>query len=242
MNILAFRHFEFDDDYALRTWASLRGHRLEMRDPSIEINAAWLDETDLLVICGGPMSVYDEDRYPWLISEKQFVKQAIVRCKKVLGICFGAQMIAELLGSPVYRGAYKEIGWHTINRTGEQHPWLDGLPEQLVSFQWHGDTFDLPAETRLLAYSEACKVQAFAYREHVLGLQFHLETTPSCIESMFAHWSSELIDAPYIQKAEQIRGQFGQSEHSIKALHRILDQITAHAEAKCHTTTINGNG
>jgi len=225
MNILAFKHFAFDDDYAFRSWASLGGHRLDIRDPSVEINSEWLDEMDLLIICGGPMSVYEDERYSWLASEKQFVGQAIQLGKKVLGICFGAQMIAELLGSPVYRNAYKEIGWHTINRTQERHSWLEGLPEQLVSFQWHGDTFDLPEGTRLLAYSEACKVQAFAYLEHVLGLQFHLETTPACMESMFAHWSSELIDAPYIQTAERIRQQFGQSGQSIKALHHILDRI-----------------
>jgi len=69
-------------------------------------------------------------------------------------------------------------------------------------------------------------VQAFAYREHVLGLQFHLETTPACIEEMFAHWSSEMIEAPYIQTAEQIRSRYGQSEQSIEALHNILDQIS----------------
>jgi GMP synthase-like glutamine amidotransferase len=172
------------------------------------------------------MSVNEEEKYPWLASEKQFVKQAIQLGKKVLGICFGAQMIAELLGSPVYRNEYKEIGWHSINRTQEEHPWLSGLPEQFMSFQWHGDTFDLPQDTRLLAYSEACKVQAFAYRERVIGLQFHLETTPACMESMFAHWSSELIQAPYIQTAEQIRSQFACSEQSITMLHGILDRIS----------------
>lgn len=224
MNIVAFKHFDFDDDYAFRSWAAFGGHRFDFKDPSIEIDDKWLDELDLLIICGGPMSVYEEEQYPWLVSEKQFVQKAIELGKKVLGICFGAQMIAELLGSPVYRNAYKEIGWHSINRTQEQHPWLDSLPEQFISFQWHGDTFDLPADTRLLAYSEACRVQAFAYREHVLGLQFHLETTPACMESMFAHWSSELIEAPYIQTAERIRSQYGQSECSLTLLHRILDR------------------
>ncbi|WP_054025161.1 type 1 glutamine amidotransferase [Bacillus sp. FJAT-28004] len=226
MNIIAFKHFAFDDDHAFRSWTSLGGHRLDVKDPSLEIDAKWLDEMDLLVICGGPMSVYEEEKYPWLAAEKQFVQQAIQLDKKVLGICFGAQMIAELLGSPVYRNEYKEIGWHSINRTQEEHSWLSGLPEQFISFQWHGDTFDLPQDTRLLAYSEACKVQAFAYRERVIGLQFHLETTPACMESMFAHWSSELIQAPYIQTAEQIRSQFARSEQSLTMLHGILDQIS----------------
>jgi GMP synthase-like glutamine amidotransferase len=226
MNIIAFKHFAFDDDHAFRSWANLGGHRLDVKDLSLEIDAKWLDDMDLLVICGGPMSVNEEEKYPWLASEKQFVKQAIQLGKKVLGICFGAQMIAELLGSPVYRNEYKEIGWHSINRTQEEHPWLSGLPEQFMSFQWHGDTFDLPQDTRLLAYSEACKVQAFAYRERVIGLQFHLETTPACMESMFAHWSSELIQAPYIQTAEQIRSQFACSEQSITMLHGILDRIS----------------
>lgn len=226
MNIIAFKHFAFDDDYAFRSWASLGGHRLDVKNPALEIDAKWLDDMDLLVICGGPMSVYEEEKYPWLTAEKQFVRQAIHLGKKVLGICFGAQMIAELLGSRVYRNTHKEIGWHSINRTQEQHPWLCGMPEQFISFQWHGDTFDLPQDTRLLASSEACKVQAFAYREHVMGLQFHLETTAACMESMFAHWSSELIQAPYIQTAEQIRSQFARTEQSLTLLHGILDQIS----------------
>ncbi|MEV5026541.1 type 1 glutamine amidotransferase [Paenibacillus sp. LPE1-1-1.1] len=226
MNIVAFKHFDFDDEYAFRSWAGLRGHRLELRDPSAGINEEWMHDLDLLIICGGPMSVYEEDRYPWLIREKQFVQQAMQLGKKVLGICFGAQMIAELLGSPVHRNEYKEIGWHVIHRTEERHSWLAGLPEEFTSFQWHGDTFALPEDARLLAYSEACKVQAFAYGEHVLGLQFHLETTPACMETMFEHWSSELIEAPYIQTAEQIRGRFELSGQSHKALHLILDQIS----------------
>lgn len=226
MNIVAFKHFDFDDEDAFRTWANRNGHHLMMREPSLGVDADWMNGLDLLIICGGPMSVYEEERYPWLVQEKQFVKQAIQLGKKVLGICFGAQMIAELLGSPVYRNEYKEIGWHPVNRTSGQHPWLSGLDEAFLSFQWHGDTFELPKDTRLLAYSAACKVQAFAYLDHVLALQFHLETTPACMESMFANWSAELVPAPYIQSAEQIRLRYGQSKHSHEALHRILDQIS----------------
>ncbi|WP_141499692.1 type 1 glutamine amidotransferase [Paenibacillus luteus] len=236
-NIVAFRHFSFDDDFAFRSWANANGHRLSMYDPAFAIPFDLLDDLDLLIICGGPMSVYEEELHPWLADEKRFVQEAIKRGKKVLGICFGAQMIAELLGSPVYRNAHKEIGWHTINRTQEQHPWFDGLPQQLVSFQWHGDTFDLPDHTRLLATSEACRVQAFAYEEHVLGLQFHLETTPACMEAMFEHWSSELIAAPYIQSESQIRSRFGQSELSIRMLHQILDRMVTERWPKSTGTT-----
>ncbi|WP_138754407.1 type 1 glutamine amidotransferase [Paenibacillus sinopodophylli] len=226
MNIVAFKHFEFDDEEAFRTWVNHNGHHLVMREPSLGVDLGWIDELDLLVICGGPMSVYEEELYPWLVEEKQFVQHAIALGKKVLGICFGAQMIAELLGSPVYKNEHKEIGWHTVNRTSDEHSWLSGLSESFLSFQWHGDTFDLPNDTRLLAYSDACKVQAFAYEDHVLALQFHLETTPACMEEMFANWYAELIEAPYIQSAEQIRSCYGQSKQSHKALHRILDRIS----------------
>lgn len=227
MRILAFRHFDFDDYYAFASWARKGGHRLEVRDPALGVRREWLDGLDLLIVCGGPMSVYEDAAYPWLAEEKLFVKQAVESGIKVLGICFGAQMLAELLGSPVFRGRHKEIGWHRVFRTEESHPWLEELDGQFVSFQWHGDTFELPEETRLLAYSEAYRVQAFSYQEHVLGLQFHLETTPACMEEMIGHWSAELTDAPYIQSEEQIRRESGRSGQSIDALHRILDRISA---------------
>ncbi|MBD2867165.1 type 1 glutamine amidotransferase [Paenibacillus arenilitoris] len=225
MNILAFRHFDFDDDHAFAAWAAGEGHVWTVRDPSQGVDGDWLPDTDLLIILGGPMSVYQESDHPWLIEEKAFVRQAMARGTKVLGICLGAQMVAELLGGEVYRNGQKEIGWHEVKRTAENHPWLADLPESFYSFQWHGDTFRLPEGAKLLACSEACAIQAFSYGDHVMGVQFHLETSPACIDTMLEKWRGELTDGPYIQSAEQIRGGYGRSGASWEMLRGILSRI-----------------
>jgi GMP synthase - Glutamine amidotransferase domain len=224
MNILAFRHFDFDDTSAFSEWAQWGGHQLKIVNPAFELDKKWLESTDLLLILGGPMSVYQEEAYPWLAAEKRFVKSAMEQGIKIIGICLGAQMLAEILGAKVYRHSIKEIGWHRIERTGEEHPWLQQMPGEFHSFQWHGDTFDLPEGATLLARSEACGHQAFAYGNDVLALQFHLETTPACMEQMLTRWAGELIEAPYIQSAAEIRLNMQRVAVSFHILHQVLDQ------------------
>jgi len=223
LNILAFKHFDFDDPQAIAQWAALNGHRLTVADPSAGVRAEWLEQTELLVIMGGPMSVYDEAECPWLKAEKRWVEQAIRREIGVLGICLGAQMLADVLGGRVYRHKHKEIGWHPIARTTEKHPLFEGMPERFYSFQWHADTYDLPHGAVRLARSEGCGEQAFAYSDHVLALQFHLEATPSCIGRMLTEWESELTEpGPFVQSASAIREACGRSRESHRMLHGLL--------------------
>lgn len=223
MNIIAFKHFSFDDEYALTTWAVQRGHTLQVLTPSDIAEYPSPASFDMVVILGGPMSVYQEEQHPWLVLEKRFIRETIDAGKLVLGICLGAQMLSEVLGGTVSRNAEKEIGWHAVSRTEEQHPGFGHMPQTFTSFQWHGDTFTLPEGARRLAYSEACGEQAFAYGDLVVGLQFHLETTPACIETMLNVWKRELVDAPYIQTAEAIMAQSERSEESHAMLCGILD-------------------
>ncbi|OOC62664.1 type 1 glutamine amidotransferase [Paenibacillus ihbetae] len=225
MKVLLFRHFAFDDPSAIIQWAEQSGNEVSVREPEFGIHQEWLEALDLLVILGGPMSVYQESEYPWLVEEKAFVKSAIDKGKKVLGICLGAQMIAEVLGASVYPARQKEIGWHRMYRTRQLHPWLAHFPEEFESFSWHGDTFDLPATARLLVSSAACENQAFAVGEHVMGLQFHLETTSECIDGMLANWSHEIWEAPYIQNEILIRSGTAQIAITRMLLWGILDQI-----------------
>ncbi|WP_337102914.1 type 1 glutamine amidotransferase [Paenibacillus sp. YIM B09110] len=234
MNIIAFKHFDFDDEHALKAWAAQRGHTLRMLTPShlTEYEYPSSASFDMLVILGGPMSVYEDEQYPWLAMEKRFVRETIDAGKAVLGICLGAQMLSEVLGGKVSQNTQKEIGWHAVSRTEEQHPSFSHMPQTFTSFQWHGDTFTLPAGARRLAYSEACGEQAFAYGDLILALQFHLETTPACIATMLDVWHSELIDTPYIQTAEAILEQSGRSEVSHAMLAGILDGMADIYESK----------
>jgi GMP synthase-like glutamine amidotransferase len=158
---------------------------------------------DGLIIMGGPMSIHDEDMYPWLRAEKALIAAAIREGKKVLGICLGAQLIAAVSGARVYPNLQKEIGFWPVR-------WKEGAEAlgevwtavgEEVFFHWHGETFDLPAGAVLLASTTACVNQAFMLGDKVLGVQFHPEVTPEIIRAMIAHEGHELVDAPYIQTA-----------------------------------------
>ena len=142
-----------------------------------------LDGYDGLVVLGGPMSVYEDRRFPHLIAEMKLIEEAMQRNLPVLGICLGAQLIAKTLGADVYRSKQKEIGWYDLHTAPEaaQRSILTSLGHTEKVFQWHGDTFDIPAGAIHLAASPLCLNQAFRYGEKVYGLQFHLEVDDAMI-------------------------------------------------------------
>ena len=145
------------------------------------------DEFTHIVIMGGPMAVYEIDRYPHLRKEAALIGGAIRSKRPVLGVCLGAQMLAHVLGARVYPGARKEIGWYDVTLTSE------GMKDDVMGclavdskktakvFQWHGDTFDLPAGAVQLASSHLYRNQAFRYSDRVYALQFHIEVTPNIV-------------------------------------------------------------
>ena len=160
---------------------------------------------DWLVIMGGPMGVYDDGRYPWLVKEKRFIEAALGRNIPVLGICLGAQLLADVLGARVSRNEYKEVGWFPVSLTdlGRQSRLISGFPDQFTAFHWHGDVFHTPEGADSLAISEACANQIFAC-DKILGLQFHLETLPTNAMDLCIHCKDELASAPFVQPAEAI--------------------------------------
>ena len=159
-----------------------------------------LADFDWLVIMGGGMSVNDEHAWPWLVPEKELVRQAIAAGKHVLGVCLGAQLIASALGAKVYRNPVKEIGWWPLWREPAVHPLSAALPEEAEVFQWHGETFDLPPGAVRLARSAGCLNQALAVGPRALGLQFHLETTAASARALLDGAAADLAPpGPYIQ-------------------------------------------
>src|SRR5690606_28837823 len=135
---------------------------------------------DALIVLGGPMNVFDETHYAWLVDEKQFITAAINGGKKLLGICLGAQLLANVTGAAVKPAPNKEIGWFPVLATEESKalPWFYELfADGPTVFHWHADKFEIPYGSINLASSEANKNQAFILNDHVLALQFHVETT-----------------------------------------------------------------
>jgi GMP synthase (glutamine-hydrolysing) len=164
------------------------------------------DALDWLVVMGGPMNIYEEERYPWLVAEKRFIAQVVEAGKTVLGICLGAQLIADVLGAPIVKGPHPEIGWFPVIRDPAADHTKVGrvLPASFEAFHWHGDTFMLPKDAVPLGRSEACACQGFVYKERVLALQFHLETTAASAEALIEHCGAEIGNGPYEQAAAEM--------------------------------------
>ena len=206
MKLHYLQHVPFEDLGSIASWAKARRIQISRTRLFTDEALPSADEIDLLVVMGGPMGVYDERDHPWLIQEKAFLKQAINSGTQILGVCLGAQLIAEVLGARVYPNNHKEIGWFSIEGV-QAVP--SGSIEKVLSnagevFHWHGDTFDLPTGATHLAKSPVCKNQAFSVGNQILALQFHLETTPDAAQALIDHCGHEIVDAPYIQPAHEI--------------------------------------
>jgi GMP synthase (glutamine-hydrolysing) len=161
----------------------------------------------MLFVMGGPMGVYDEAACPWLSAEKKAIERMIRAGKMVVGICLGAQLIADVLGARVYTNRYREIGWFPVSfPQSENLPGLlAGLPERADAFHWHQDTFDIPAGATRVAGSEACENQAFCYGNTTLAVQFHWEITAAGVENLIANCPDDYAPGkPWVQQPEEM--------------------------------------
>lgn len=181
-------------------------------------------DLDLVIAMGGPMSVNDESEFPWLRPEKQFIGEAIERGVAVLGMCLGAQLITSALGSRVYRNPVKEIGWFPIEAVPHTADAFR-FPSACKVFHWHGETFDLPAGAVLLASSTACKNQAFQLKQNVMGLQFHLETTPEGVRGLVENCSGELVPSPYVQSKPEL---YAATMGTYARIHGLMNQVLSY--------------
>ncbi|HEX5065180.1 MAG TPA: glutamine amidotransferase [Myxococcota bacterium] len=151
---------------------------------------------DLVVVCGGPISVYEEAEYPFVRDELTLLERRFAADRPTLGLCLGAQMMARALGSRVYPNARKEIGWSALSLTpaGKESP-LRHLEGTRV-LHWHGDTFELPAGAQRLASTEITENQAFAWGASALALQFHAEAAGVALERWFVGHACEIAATP----------------------------------------------
>jgi GMP synthase-like glutamine amidotransferase len=198
------QHVPFEGLGSIEPWLKAAGFEITNTRLFESAKLPDLKKIDLLVVMGGPMSVNDEETFPWLISEKRFIREAIHLETPVLGICLGAQLIASTMGARVYRNRVKEIGWFPIYGTLSNDASFFSFPQSMNVFHWHGDTFDLPPGATQLAKSDGCENQAFQLGRSVVGLQFHLETTPDTAQEIVSNCRDELTTAKYIQTEKEI--------------------------------------
>ncbi len=213
LRVQVFQHVAFEGLGSMEAWFRDRGHAVSpvrwYEGGTAKVSGP---EADWLIVMGGPMGVHDEAELPWLREEKRAIEAALKRGAAVLGVCLGAQLLADVLGAPVAPNRDKEIGWFPVELSPEAgKTWLGRVfPERFTPFHWHGDTFGLPQGAVALGRSEACANQGFLYGENALALQFHPEVTQEGLAGLMAHCGSELSIAGtergrYVQNAEALR-------------------------------------
>lgn len=140
LNVHCLQHVPFEGPFGIADWLTARGHRLTFTHLYRGETLPAVENIDWLVIMGGPMNIYEHRIHPWLLEEKLFIDKAIRAGKTVLGVCLGAQLIADVVGGKVYQNMEKEIGWLPITFNDEATRFFAGAPKETTVFHWHGDS------------------------------------------------------------------------------------------------------
>lgn len=231
MRLHWLQHAEFEELGCIAPALARAGHALQGTRLYAGEALPAVADFDALIVMGGPMNIHEHAAHPWLLAEKAFIADAIAAGKRVLGICLGAQLLADVLGAPVTRNAESEIGWFELALTdaGRRELLLAGFPERFTAFHWHGDTFAIPPGAENLMRSEACANQAFALRTAggavIAAIQFHLEVTAADARVWFAHETPP--PARYVQAPDAVLGALDHFADNNRLMLRLLDNWLA---------------
>jgi GMP synthase-like glutamine amidotransferase len=238
LNVHCLKHVPFEGPANIAKWIGVRQHRLTTTHLYRGEALPALDHLDWIVVMGGPMNVYEYRFHPWLRGEKRFLEAAVAASKTVLGVCLGAQLLADVLGARVYQNREKEIGWWPVvfRPGGLVARLIPEAPRDLTVFHWHGDTFDLPAGATWLASSTGCDHQAFAFGERVIGLQFHLESTPASVAALIRHCGHEISEGRFIQPVAAMVSDLGHWAANERLLGTLLGYLESRSAARLAKT------
>ncbi|OGR10220.1 MAG: amidotransferase [Desulfobacterales bacterium RIFOXYA12_FULL_46_15] len=206
MRVHYLQHVPFEGIGSMATYFENKGHKpgstllyegQALPDPQ---------SIDFLIVMGGPMGVHDDLQYPWMKKEKAFIRACMDQGKIVLGICLGAQLIADVLEARVYKNKNREIGWFPLTISDETRDTVfkDVFQDRIEVFHWHGDTFDIPESAVRIASSPACLNQGFIMDNRIVGFQFHLETTPESAGALIKNCGHELDESPFVQSEKEL--------------------------------------
>ena len=229
--VWAIQHIGYEDLGSFEKVLIDRGFEVKyFCSRNVDYDGLFANDPDLVVDLGGPMSLYDPEQKHWVEKELKFIEQRIECEKPLMGICFGAQMIAKALGADVYAGSQgKEIGWSkvTVNEEGQKTPfrYLDG--EHTTMMHWHGDTFDMPDGAVLLASSDLYKKQAYTYGDRVFAMQCHPEVTDHKLRLWYSAGKSQIEEVgKTMDEMVEDANQYNKTlmEQAAKFMHEWLDE------------------
>ena len=178
---------------------------------------------DFLLIMGGPMSVNDPD--PWLSEELVYIQAALSKNIPIVGVCLGSQLLTHALGNAVTPRAQFEMGMVpiTLSEEGQHDPVFKAMPRIFDVFQWHGEGFELPQNTVLLASSEHYPVQAYRYGANVYALLFHLELDTYGVQALCQECPSDVT-----RRGLSLETLLSQAQSAFPQLHVCADRLITH--------------
>lgn len=206
MRVLILQHAPDAGPGHISQWLLERASAVHLCHLYAQARIPRLDSFDLLIALAGPLSVHDEAQAPWLSAEKRLLKKALAAGKHVLGIGFGAQLLAEALGAEVRHSETAEIGWWPVEKYASacHSPLGMALPQRLMAFHWHGESFDLPKGALPLYRSAACANQGFIWQERAIGLQCLLQSNLETIEALLQTKPKAWLNAEHAARPESV--------------------------------------
>lgn len=220
MRINVLQHTPNEGPGAIQTWSQDCGHEMYIYHPYQFGNLPTADETDMLVILGGPMSPNDD--FDWLKEERVVIQQLLDRHKPIFGACLGAQQISMALGNQVTKAPHKEVGWAPVYRQSDAIP---GIPDQVTALHWHEDMFQIPEGAQLLFSSDLVKNQGFLLGDNVIGLQFHFEPLADNVREMAVNDNEYPLDHNELHQTPADIIQHGVPAENKQVMYTLLDYI-----------------
>ena len=199
MIVNVLQHTPNEGPGSIQKWAHLHHHEFYVYHPYQFGILPTAEETDFLVILGGPMSPNDD--LPWIKQERQLIKKLLAKNVPILGICYGAQQIVKTLGYQVKKAPVKEVGWGPVT---VQTNIIKGLPHELTVLHWHEEMFEIPQEAKILFSNDNLQNQGFVLGKQAVGLQFHLEPEEDNLKEIVVNDAQYISGSVFQQTAEQI--------------------------------------
>ena len=221
MRINVLQHTPNEGPGMIADWAHAHGHTMYVYHPYQFGVLPTADETEMLVILGGPMSPNDD--LPWIKQERDLIQQLLDQDVPMFGACYGAQQISKTLGYPVTKAPAKEVGWAPVAR---QSTVIPGIPAAMSVLHWHEEMFEIQAGATLLFSSDAVRNQGFVMNHRVVGLQFHFEPAADNVREMVVNDYRYIAGSVLDQSAKAIL-QTPVPPENKDILYTILDYITA---------------